>query len=383
MVEMNNKYVGLYIHFPFCLRKCFYCDFPSYAGREDLMDEYLESVKREIDEIKNYVQDRRVNTIFWGGGTPTLFHGEKLADILNYCKMSFALCKDIEITTEANPETLNEDKLKTLKGAGVNRISIGMQAGQDKHIKNLGRLHKIGDVVRSVGWARQIGYDNINLDLMFGLPHQTLDEWMETLESAVIMGVDHISAYGLIVEEGTPFFQLEKEGKLGTPKEDVEIEMYHRGIKYLKDKGYRQYEISNFAKPGKECRHNLTYWNNKEYIGIGTSAHSFLNGQRWSNYNEIPSYIDSINRNGIGVEIKNRIEVKEERFETIIMGLRLIKGIQKRAFNDRFGNSLQYYYGAAIQSLKRDKMLIETPESIRLTAKGLDLQNAVLLKFMD
>lgn len=382
-VEMENNSVGLYIHFPFCKRKCFYCDFPSYSGKEHFMDEYLGSVKKEIDGIKEHIQNRCVNTVFWGGGTPTLFHGEKLASLLDYCRDSFSLSIDAEITTEANPETIDKHKLKTLRDSGVNRISFGMQAGQDKHIKKLGRLHDIEDVRRSVSWAKQVGYDNINLDLMFGLPKQTINDWMETLSMAVDMGVEHISTYGLIIEEDTPFYMLEKEGNLHIPHEDIERQMYYSAIQYLQGKGYIQYEISNFAKPGKECKHNLIYWNNKEYLGIGSSAHSSLNGQRWYNYMDITQYIDKINKTQTPVEKCHRIDIEEQRFETIMMGLRLIEGINKKNFYNRFGNSLGYYYGEAIDYLKKTGMLIETQENIRLTNKGIDLQNSVLLEFMD
>lgn len=380
---MTKDAIGLYIHFPFCLRKCLYCDFPSYAGKEFLMDDYLDAVRIEIGEIKKRITGRKIETIFWGGGTPTLFHGEKLKNLLDYIKENLVITEDAEITTEANPETLDKKKLEILKKAGVNRLSIGMQAGQDCLIKKLGRVHSIKDVERSVQWAKALGFDNINLDLMFGLPDQTLDQWMETLAVAVDLGVEHISTYALIIEEGTPFYELESQGKLNTPSEEVEREMYHKGIDYLKRNGYIQYEISNFAQPGKECRHNLIYWKNRDYIGIGSGAHSSLDGERWSNYSDISEYIDSIATKKTAIEHRQKISIQEQRFETIMMGLRLIEGVSKLEFRQRFNNDIRYYYGEAIDKLKAQGLLAEDKNSIYLTSKGMDLQNQVLLHFMD
>lgn len=380
---MTKDAIGLYIHFPFCLRKCLYCDFPSYAGKEFLMDDYLDAVRIEIGEIKKRITGRKIETIFWGGGTPTLFHGEKLKNLLDYIKENLVITEDAEITTEANPETLDKKKLEILKKAGVNRLSIGMQAGQDCLIKKLGRVHSIKDVERSVQWARDLGFDNINLDLMFGLPDQTLDQWMETLAVAVDLGVEHISTYALIIEEGTPFYELESQGKLNTPSEEVEREMYHKGIDYLKRNGYIQYEISNFAQPGKECRHNLIYWKNRDYIGIGCGAHSSLDGERWSNYYDISQYIDSISKERTAIEHRQKTPISEQRFETIMMGLRLTAGVSKLEFRQRFNNDIRYYYGEAIDKLKAQGLLAEDKNSIYLTSKGMDLQNQVLLHFMD
>ena len=380
---MTKDAIGLYIHFPFCLRKCLYCDFPSYAGKEFLMDDYLDAVRIEIGEIKKRITGRKIETIFWGGGTPTLFHGEKLKNLLDYIKENLVIIEDAEITTEANPETLDKKKLEILKKAGVNRLSIGMQAGQDCLIKKLGRVHSIKDVERSVQWAKALGFDNINLDLMFGLPDQTLDQWMETLIMAVDMGVEHISTYALIIEEGTPFYELESQGKLNTASEEVEREMYHKGVAYLKRKGYNQYEISNFAQPGKECRHNLIYWKNRDYIGIGCGAHSFLDGERWSNYNDISQYIDSISKKRTAIEHRQRISISEQRFETIMLGLRLIEGVSKLEFRERFNNDIRYYYDDAIDQLKKQGLLAEDSNRIYLTPKGMDFQNQVLLYFMD
>ncbi|HHZ13436.1 MAG TPA: oxygen-independent coproporphyrinogen III oxidase [Clostridiales bacterium] len=380
---MREGTIGLYVHFPFCLRKCLYCDFPSYAQKDHLMDEYLKAIKVEVDHAKAKINSRRIKTVFLGGGTPTLYHEGELAQLLDYIKHSCLISDDAEITIEANPETLNPRKLKVLMEAGINRLSIGMQAGQDRHLRALGRIHNIADVERGVDWARKAGFENINLDLMFGLPNQSVDEWLESLGCAVKMGVEHISAYALIIEEGTPLYELVEKGRLRIPPEDVERDMYHRGVQFLKSQGYIHYEISNFAIPGKECRHNLLYWQNKEYIGLGSGAHSYLQGHRWSNYADICKYIDRIYEYGNGIEQCEEISLSNQRFETIMMGLRLNSGVSKKIFRERFGHGLEYYYGDVLENLKAMGMLIETETSIYLTAKGMDLQNSVLLHFME
>jgi oxygen-independent coproporphyrinogen-3 oxidase len=380
---MKSGTIGLYVHTPFCLRKCLYCDFPSYAQKGHLMDEYLKALKVEADQIKCKIAGRRIKTIFLGGGTPTLYHEKELVQLLDYFKQSYLICDEAEITTEANPETLNPQKLKVLREAGINRISIGMQAGQDKHLKTLGRIHSVVDVERGVDWARRAGFGNINLDLMFGLPNQSVDEWIESLDKAVKMGVEHISAYALILEEGTPLYELVDQGDLQSPPEDMEREMYHTGVHFLKSQGYNHYEISNFAKPGKECKHNLLYWQNNEYIGLGSGAHSYLHGNRWSNYANICKYIDRISKYGNGIEQSEEISLPTQRFETVMMGLRLNSGVSKEMFKERFGHGLEYYYGDIIENLKEKGMLIEADTSIYLTTKGMDLQNSVLLHFME
>ncbi|HZJ58251.1 MAG TPA: radical SAM family heme chaperone HemW [Clostridia bacterium] len=380
---MQADTIGLYVHFPFCLRKCLYCDFPSYAHKDYLMGEYLTALKVEIDNIKDKIGHRQINTVFLGGGTPTLFHEKELVWLLDYIKQGSTIRHGAEITIEANPETLSPDMLEALKQGGFNRLSIGMQACQDEQLKALGRTHSIGDVERGVNWAKKAGFHNINLDLMFGLPNQTTDHWMESLVRAVGMGVEHISTYALIVEEGTPFFELASRGGLNTPSEDVEREMYHRGAKYLTSLGYNHYEISNFAKSGKECKHNLIYWHNNEYIGVGSGAHSFLHGRRRWNYADIHQYIDEVRKNGDGTEQWEVISPSDQRFETIMMGLRLNSGVSKKVFKKRFGHDLGYYYGSIIETLKIEGLLIETDSNIHLTARGMDLQNSVLLHFME
>ncbi len=375
--------LGIYVHFPFCIRKCLYCDFPSYAGQENLMDIYIHGLEKEIDNIKSLAKNRPVDTILFGGGTPTLFSGEILGHVLDNIKDGFNVLEDAEITTEANPETLDREKLTRLYSAGFNRLSIGMQESRDKHLKALGRGHSLEDVKRGVGLAHETGFNNINLDLIFALPDQTLEAWMESLEIAVNMGAQHISAYALIIEEGTPFYDLWKRGELNLPSDELEREMYHRAVEYLGKVGYRQYEISNFAREGMECRHNLKYWRNLDYIGIGSGAHSSLGGHRWANFSDIERYIGGVNSKGTGIEESHRVPPKEQRFETIMMGLRLVQGVSKAAFLQRFGNDIGYYYGSVIRSLEEKGLLVDGEDSVYLTSKGMDLQNQVLLYFLD
>lgn len=376
------KKIGLYIHFPFCKRKCRYCDFPSYDDIEDLMPIYLKALKSDIQKWGELADEVSVQTIFMGGGTPTLFKDREVIDILESCAASWTLEEDAEVTIEANPGTLRLSALKNLRNAGFNRISLGMQAWQKHHLECLGRIHSSSDVVQSVEWCRKAGFNNINLDVMFGLPRQTLEDWLETLKRVVDLDVEHVSAYSLKIEDGTPLYEMVKKGKLVLPSEELEREMYHQAIDYLKNKGYTHYEISNFAKPGKQCRHNLIYWKNGEYIGLGSGAHSYWNGERFANITDPKVYIEKIQKGESPIEFEESISKEDEKFETIMLGLRLMQGVSKKEFFIRFGEKLESCYGDIIEQLKDKELLIEDQKFIRLTSRGMDLQNTVLLCFM-
>lgn len=375
--------VGLYIHFPFCARKCRYCDFASYDNLQYLMPKYLEALKNEIKRWEDLTDRVSVQTIFMGGGTPTLYEYRHLIDVLETCERYWNVDRDAEISIEANPETLNLVGLMGIRKAGFNRISIGMQAWQQHHLKYLGRIHSNRDIVQVVEWCREAGFDNVNLDIMFGLPNQTIEEWQETLEKVVNLGVDHISAYSLKVEEGTPFYTMLNRGQLNLPSEDTERQMYHMAIKYLKSQGYIHYELSNFSKAGKQCRHNLIYWNNNEYIGLGSGAHSYWRGKRFANIADPRDYIEKIQKNESPLQFIEAIDRRDEIFETIMLGLRLTEGINKDRFFMRFGKKIEDLYEDVIFRLKREGLLIEDKEAIRLTERGMDLQNVVLLHFME
>lgn len=376
------RQLGVYIHFPFCARKCHYCDFPSYQGMEQWMEPYLEALFRELLQWKEKVCDCSVKSIYLGGGTPTLFSGEQIAGVLDACFMSFNVQEDAEITIEANPGTVDPDKLSALRKAGVNRLSIGLQAWQDKHLRFLGRIHSSGDFVKSLMDAKEVGFDNINVDVMFALPHQTIEDWLETLEKVCSFDVQHISMYSLKVENGTPLHRWYEEGKFSLPTQEEDRLMYYKGKEFVSGFGFRQYEISNFAIPGRECVHNLIYWHNEEYIGCGSGAHSYFNNERFSNTSDVREYIRAINSGTQRISYREKIEEKDERFETIMLGLRLVEGVDKQRYKARFGRCIEYYYGEAIKKLVKQGLLIDDGASIRLTEKGMDVQNVVLLEFM-
>lgn len=347
------------------------------------MDDYMNALIKEIKSFREPLREYSVQTIFMGGGTPTLFDAGCLSEVLDVCRSSFHVLEDAEVTLEANPGTLDRGKIKTLFDAGVNRLSMGLQVWQEKHLVSLGRIHKSQDLINDIDWAREAGFDNFNVDVMFGLPFQTFDEWMETLYNVLKLGIDHISAYSLKIEQNTPFSKLLDQGHIVLPSEDEERRMYHEGIKALATQGFMQYETSNFAQPGRQCWHNLIYWKNQYYLGCGSGAHSYLNRRRFANRPDVEGYIRDMMENKNPVSYSELIGESEERFETIMLGLRLVEGISKSSFIERFGNSVHFYYKKAVGKLKERGLITEDDEFIRLTPKGMDLQNQVLLEFMD
>lgn len=376
------RQVGVYIHFPFCLKKCHYCDFLSYQGMERWMEPYLEALCREILGWKEALDNYAVKSIYLGGGTPTLFSGQQIAVVLEACFKNFNVRDDAEVTIEANPGTVDLGKLSTLRAAGVNRLSIGLQAWQDRHLRFLGRIHSSSDFVQSVLYAKEAGFENTSVDVMFGLPYQTLEDWLETLEKVCAFGIQHISMYSLKVEHGTPLYQWYEQGKFSLPSQEEDRLMYYRGREYVSRFGLKQYEISNFAIPGKECVHNLIYWYNEEYIGCGSGAHSYFNNERFSNTSDVEEYIRAAMNGTQRINYREKIGEEDERFETIMLGLRLVEGISKQRFKARFGKDIEFYYGETIKKLVSQGLLIDDENSVRLTEKGMDVQNVVLLEFM-
>jgi len=375
--------IGLYIHFPFCLRKCNYCDFFSYQGMEEWISPYVDALCKELREWKEKLVDYRVKTIYIGGGTPTLVPAELTARVLDLCRIIFYVKDDAEITIEANPGTISREKLSVLKSSGINRLSMGLQAWQERHLKTLGRLHRSEDFIRSVDSARDAGIDNINADVMFGLPGQTIDEWLETLYRVCMLGMEHISMYSLKVEEGTLFYTWLRQGKINLPTQEEDRLMYYKGRNFLHQHGLEQYEISNFAVSGRECIHNLIYWNNEEYIGCGSGAHSYFNKERFSNHRDIKSYVEAVMTGTSRIEYRELVDETNERFETIMLGLRLVRGIDKEGFVRRFGRDIYHYYGDAVEKLIGKELLVDDGRYIRLTNRGMDVQNSVLLEFLD
>jgi oxygen-independent coproporphyrinogen-3 oxidase len=382
--EKLMRKVGLYLHFPFCIQKCRYCDFPSWAGREDKMMPYLDALWREMESWQGRKQDEiSVSTIYMGGGTPTLFSGKALTDTLKKCREIFFVEKDAEITIECNPDTVVPDKLQVLAEGGFNRLSMGLQAWQDPHLEFLGRTHGQKQFVNAVKWAEEAGFHNISADLIFGLPGQTPDDWKETLEKTAQTGVQHISAYGLIIEEGTVFHLWQKQGKLQEMEEEQERLLYHEGASLLEELGYRQYEISNFARPGFESRHNLNYWRNGEYLGFGCSAHSYEQSVRWSNISGICEYIEKVSKGESPVVSKEIISRESEVFETLMLGFRLNEGVNKEEFYRRFGFPLTSRYKKEIAELMGQGLIIEDERAVRPTLRGFDFQNRIAMAFLD
>ncbi len=376
------KTIGLYLHFPFCIRKCRYCDFPSYAGRESRMVPYLRALFREMQSYGNLGQDYEIGTIFMGGGTPTLCDGDSLVRVLDQCRACFPVRKDAEITVECNPGTADREKLRTLAKGGFNRLSIGLQAWQDHLLKFLGRIHTRQSFIDTVRSAQEAGFANLSADVIFGIPGQTREEWTETLEQAVACGLTHLSAYSLSIEEGTVFGDWKRSGKLREMDDDRERELYHRGIALLKQLGLVQYEISNFAQQGFACRHNLNYWRNGEYIGCGCGAHSHLHSMRYGNGRNVDTYIRRMSQGESAVDFREDIDDSTELFETLMLGFRLTEGIRKNDFRSRYGFSLRSRYPEELKSLKDRGLLEEDEEAFRPTSLGLDFENVIALAFL-
>jgi oxygen-independent coproporphyrinogen III oxidase len=372
-----KKETALYIHIPFCKQKCLYCDFPSFAGKENIMLEYTKALCMEIDSKVN----KEISTIFIGGGTPTYLSLECLR-LLKKSLDRLSKAENLEFTIEGNPDSFSREKLQLFKEMGVNRLSIGLQAWQDLLLKGLGRVHSLEQFLTVFNSARELGFENINVDLMFGIPNQSLEDWKETLGKVCSLQVEHISCYSLIVEEYTPFYWMNEEGKLPLPQEEIEREMYEYTAGFLKDKGYIQYEISNFSKRNYQCRHNLTYWNLKDYIGCGSGAHSYLNGIRYRNTEDLERYICMMveNKNAVVEEHKNSIDDEMEEF--MFMGLRKLEGISERDFNDRFNKHIDQVYLDVINKFVNNKLLIRQSGRIYLSDKGIELSNQVMCEFI-
>ncbi|MGE5653862.1 MAG: radical SAM family heme chaperone HemW [Bacillota bacterium] len=376
---------GLYVHIPFCLSKCYYCDFNSYAGCADLVEPYLNQLE---DEAAYYgrdprVADRMVATIFVGGGTPTILSPAQLERVGRLLQDRFRLTPNVEWTVEANPKTLSLEKLQTLRAMGVNRLSLGVQAMDDRLLRAIGRVHSVDDVAEQVRLVRAAGFANLSLDLIYGLPEQSLADWERTLEAALRLEPEHISAYGLKVEDDTPFAAAQAAGTLELPGEDHEVAMYRLCQSVLLAAGFEQYEISNFALPGRECQHNLLYWGNHEYLGLGAGAYSFLNHHRFAHERSLTEYLKRWQEEKRPPISEDELLSPElERAETVFLGLRRRSGISDGEFSRRFGHSLFTAYGEEIDRLMRQQLLERCGDSIRLTETGLMVSNQVFMEFL-
>lgn len=377
---------GLYLHIPYCKSKCRYCDFVSFADCES-MGEYCAALLKEMRLDAAALPKQAYDTVFFGGGTPSILPAGAVAMLMDALHASFEIMPDAEITIEANPGTLNETKLREYRAAGINRLSMGLQSTNDALLETIGRIHRYADFVQNYECARAAGFTNISADLMYGLPGQTVKDHLDAIETLYRLGLNHISAYSLIVEEGTPLYTDVTGGAESLPAEDDVYLMHRRGMEFLETLGYARYEISNYAKPGFASRHNLNYWENGVYLGLGLNSHSAMriNGSwmRFANTERLSDYIVSCNQ---GIRpLASEPEViprAEEMFETVMLGLRKTEGISEAAFRLRFGKSIEDVYPEALKSLATRGWLVWDNGACRLTDEGLDFQNEALLAFL-
>lgn len=370
---------ALYIHIPFCARKCNYCDFNSVIQGTKIIDNYLHALGKELHAL----QERYVfKTVYIGGGTPSVLTEIQLEKLLHSVVRCVPVSEAEEYTVEVNPGTLTEKKVALLKEYFVNRISLGVQSFQDSLLKLLGRIHSGDDARNAFALLRMHGFKNINIDLIFGCPNQTLEDWEEDLKKAVELNPEHISTYALTYEEGTPLTVDLKNDVIHRLDESTELEMYKTAINYLMRSGYDHYEISNFAKEGCECRHNRVYWENKGYAGIGAGAYSFIDGVRASNAKDVLKYIDGIHENKNGKYFRECLQLDQFASETVIMSLRLRQGISNTDFFERFGYRLEEQFGTRIDRLKKDGLISYENERLKLTEKGLFIADTVMTEFV-
>lgn len=363
---------GLYIHIPFCAKKCSYCDFISFEGKER-EKAYIEAVIRELRGYNN----EKIDTVFIGGGTPSYIGSEEIVRLLEAAYAHFSIDGNAEITIECNPSSLTAEKLDAYKEAGINRLSLGLQSAVDGELKMLGRLHDFSGFISTYEQARKY-FDNINIDLISALPGQNWDNFLFSLQKTVELAPEHISVYSLIIDPDTFLGRQVEKGELKPVSEDMDRLIYHETGKFLSEAGYDRYEISNYAKQGRECAHNLNYWLSGDYIGLGCAAHSCYGEQRYHNYDNLEEYMRSP---GEKQEIQ-LLEKKDRIAECIMLELRLMKGINRERFSKRFGTDIYDLYSKTIESLIRNGLMELTAESLKLTERGLDIADAVTLKFI-
>ena len=376
---------GIYLHVPFCVKKCDYCDFISFPEK-GMAKEYFAALWREIELCRGENRDRQFNTVFFGGGTPSALPPSYIAQTMEHIRQNFDLT-NVEATIECNPGTVDEEKLTAYKNAGFNRISLGVQSFDDRLLRGIGRIHTAKEAEEAVLLARAAGFDNINIDLMYGLPNQTQDDYISSIERAAELDVQHISAYSLILEEGTRLYDRVKNGETTLPDDDVVYDMHRAGMKRLKELGYTRYEISNYAKPGRRSLHNMNYWNVGEYLGLGLNSSSALikDGKltRFSNAQTMEEYLSDIGKDSLPRRDEQVIDVSEEMFEWAMLGLRKIEGVDKKAFVKRFGTDFAIVFSRAVNTLENMGWLTQEEGHIHLTDRGLDMQNSALMEFME
>lgn len=369
---------SIYIHIPFCEKKCNYCDFISFKKDEELIKTYMKALEREIKSYKDLLKNYKVETVFIGGGTPSLLSEKQLESLMSQLYKNFNMEDVKEITIEANPGTLNLDKIRSFEESTINRISLGAQSFDDELLRYIGRTHNSRDIYKGVELIKNSKISSINLDLIFGLPYQSYNMALESIKEAIKLDVDHISHYGLILEGGTPMHKEYLNGNIELMNDELDRRIYHSTRKLLLDNNYRHYEISNFAKENHESKHNLVYWNIKPYIGLGIGSHSNFEGKRFSNTTDLKKYLKS--KDNI-IENIEEISKEEEIVEYTIMGFRKIKGISLLEFKKRFKENFEEIYEKEIKKNLKYGLIENINGYLRLTERGLDLSNQVELDF--
>ncbi len=370
--KFNNK-VGIYIHIPFCLSKCKYCDFVSFTNLNSKMERY---VKKLCEEIQNTKINEQINTIFIGGGTPTVLNIHLIEEIVNEV-FKKNIIEDYEFTIECNPETVNKEYLQSLINLGINRISFGLQSCNNEMLKLIGRAHSFEKFVKVYCQAREVGFNNINVDLMYNLPNQDLEDWVNTINKVLELSPEHISAYSLIIEEGTQFHSMLENNEITIPNEDLYVQFNEVCFEMLSKHGYNKYEVSNYAKNNKECKHNIIYWDLDDYYGFGLNAHSKVSNVRYSNTSNINEYLGDVTK----VSEENlSIEEREEEF--IFLGLRKTMGISKEKYKYLFNKDFNEVYGNIINELEKEKYVIDNGGFIKISQKGFHILDAIILKIL-
>lgn len=377
---MSLERVSIYVHIPFCAKRCAYCDFNTYAWRGAVIRDTLEAICASIQmaDADNVI----VPTVFFGGGTPSFPEPEHIARILQTIRTCFRLTSDAEISVEVNPGTVDSNRYALLRQAGFNRLSMGVQAFDNRLLKVLGRIHTVSDVMRSYEMAREAGFENINIDLMYALPHQTMRQWQHTLRTAVSLQPEHIACYALTVEPNTPFDRLLARGLLNLPDEETDLRMYRCTIRALTRAGYEHYEISNFAKMGYQCRHNMVYWRNEEYLGFGPGAVSYRRGVRWRTISDPRTFVQAVRSGQPLVEEEERLDDQASLGETIMLMLRMRDGVDVQEVEVRYGVKLAQRYAHQLDKMQRLRLLEVTPTRWRLSEKGIAVANVVCAEFL-
>ena len=369
------KEIGVYIHIPFCIKKCDYCDFISYCDKESLVEEYIEKLKEEIN-IELNKMEYKIKTIYIGGGTPSSIDSKCIIDILNVIKEKNNI-EDIEVTIEVNPGTITKEKLLDYKTVGINRLSIGLQETSNELLKGIGRIHTYEEFLETYNLARQVGFKNINVDLMIGLPNQSISDIKDSLNKIINLSPEHISVYSLILEEGTNLYKKYEENKIELPDEELERNMYWYVKNTLENNWYIHYEISNFAKQGYESKHNISCWKQEEYIGFGVNAHSYIDNVRYSNTESIEEYIENFDK-----IVHEKQSIEDMQKEYVLLGLRKINGISVQEFKNKFGDNPIFLFRNELSKLVEEDLLEVDGDNIKLTNKGLDLANQVFQEFV-